>query len=464
MSTSTAAQPEVPQAFRGHPKGLYLLFTTEMWERMSYYGMRALLALYIADKVTGLGADDKLALQVYGIYTGLVWFTPLAGGFLADRYLGQRRAVLIGGTLMMVGHFLMAVPALVAFVSALVFLILGVGLLKPNISAMVGKLYPKGDPRRDGAFTIFYMGINVGALLGPLISGTLGEKMGWHYGFAAAGVGMALGLIGFVSLQKKLLGSVGLAPSKEAKRERTDQPLSRDEIDRIAVIAILAFFSIFFWAAFEQAGGLMNLYTKAKVDRVVGAWEIPASTLQAVQPMFILLCAPLFSVLWTALGKRRKDPSPPVKMALGLLLVSVGFVFMCGAARQSSSLGKAALMWIVGAYLFHSLGELCLSPVGLSMVTKVAPARFVSLMMGVFFLSNAAANYLAGFVGGFARDVGELQLFAAIVAVTFAAGLILLALSRALHRMMHGTADVRSAEPRADGALEPAGKPKLASG
>src|SRR5262245_47400098 len=273
---TTLAAPGKLLARQGHPKGLYLLFTTEMWERMSYYGMRALLALYIADKVTGLGADDKFALQIYGIYTGLVWFTPLAGGFLADRFLGQRRAVAIGGGLMMLGHFLMAVPRIPAFVAALVFLILGVGMLKPNISTIVGKLYGKGDPRRDGAFTIFYMGINVGALLGPLISGTLGEKLGWHYGFAAAGVGMGLGLIGFLALHRRLLGSVGLAPSKEASRREVKEPFTRDELDRIVVIFVLSFFSIFFWAAFEQAGGLMNLYTKAKVDRMVGGWEIPA--------------------------------------------------------------------------------------------------------------------------------------------------------------------------------------------
>lgn len=448
MTTLTAAKAG---SLRGQPRGLYVLFTTEMWERMSYYGMRALLALYIADKVTGLGTDEKAALHIYGIYTGLVWFAPLAGGFLADRFLGQRRAVAIGGTLMMIGHFLMAFPAVPTFVAALIFLILGVGLLKPNISTMVGKLYAPGDPRRDGGFTIFYMGINVGALLGPLVSGTLGEKLGWHYGFAAAGVGMGLGLIGYLSLQKRLLGTVGLSPSRETQRAAAHQKLTRDERDRIAVIAILAFFSIFFWAAFEQAGGLMNLYTKAKVDRVVAGIEIPASTLQAVQPFCILVFAPLFSGLWTNLAKRRRDPTPPVKMAFGLLLVSVGFVFMCGAARQSALGGQAALSWIIAAYLFHSLGELCLSPVGLSMVTKVAPVRFVSLMMGVFFLSNAAANYLAGFIGGFARDVGEFQLFAGIVVGTFAAGLVLLAISRILHRMMHGSADVRAeveTEPR----------------
>jgi len=460
MTTLTAV-PGKDFADRGHPKGLYLLFTTEMWERMSYYGMRALLALYIADKATGLGAEDKFALQIYGIYTGLVWFTPLAGGFLADRFLGQRRAVAIGGTLMMAGHFLMAVPLIPAFVAALVFLILGVGMLKPNISTMVGKLYAKGDPRRDGAFTIFYMGINVGALLGPLVSGTLGEKLGWHYGFAAAGVGMGLGLIGFLALQKKLLGSVGLAPSREIGRTEVKKPFTRDELDRIVVIFVLAFFSIFFWAAFEQAGGLMNLYTKAKVDRVVAGWEIPASTLQAVQPLFILLCAPLFSMLWTYLGRRRRDPPAPVKMAFGLLLVSVGFVFMCGAARQSASFGRAALLWIIAAYLFHSLGELCLSPVGLSMVTKVAPARVVSLMMGVFFLSNAAANYLAGFIGGFASEVGEFQLFGGIVVVTFAAGIALLAVARALHRMMHGAADVKAQEPASE-AVQGAQQQKLA--
>ncbi|MFN7131080.1 MAG: peptide MFS transporter [Myxococcales bacterium] len=434
---------------RGHPPGLYLLFTTEMWERMSYYGMRALLVLYMVDKQRGgFGWDQKWALQVYGLYTGLVYLTPVAGGYLADRYLGQRRAVTIGGVLMMLGHFLMAVPGVAAFYAALALLILGNGMFKPNISTMVGGLYQQGDPRRDGAFTIFYMGINLGAFLSPLVCGTLGEKFGWHWGFGAAGVGMGLGLLAFLLGQKKLLGDVGLAPAPRTAASVAAEKsvkLTGVEIDRVLVILILSIFVIFFWAAFEQAGGLMNLYTDEKVDRVVFGWEVPTTWFQAINPAIIVLLGPVFSVIWTGLAKRNLDPPTPVKMALGLILLSFGFVLMMGASKQSEAVGKAGIYWIVGAYFFHTVGELCLSPVGLSMVTKLAPAKFASLLMGVWFLSSSVANYLAGFIGGFSKELGEFQLFGAIVVATAVAGVVLLAVSRRIRRMMHGADDTESA-------------------
>lgn len=445
---------------KGHPPGLYLLFTTEMWERMSYYGMRALLVLYMVDKTRGgFGWDEKWALQIYGLYTGLVYLTPLAGGFIADRWIGQRKAVTIGGILMMLGHFLMAVPGEIAFYAALLLLILGNGMFKPNISTMVGGLYEPGDPRRDGAFTIFYMGINLGAFMSPLVCGTLGEKLGWHWGFGAAGVGMGLGLLAYLWGQNKYLGDVGLAPAqrqaKAGEVERTSAKLTKEEKDRIAVILILSLFVIFFWAAFEQAGGLMNLYTDQKVDRHVFGWEVPTTWFQAVNPAIIVMFGPVFAALWVWLGRHKKDPPTPMKMGIGLLLLSFGFVLMMAASKQSEAVGKAGLYWVIGAYFFHTIGELCLSPVGLSMVTKLAPARYASLLMGVWFLSSAVANYVAGYIGGFSKQLGEFQLFTAIAVTTSIAGVLLLVLARKLKAMMHGAEEAAPEAPD-NGALKPA--------
>ena len=426
----------------GHPKGLYLLFATEMWERMSYYGMRALLTLYMvaATERGGFGWDRAFALKIYGAYTALVYLTPVAGGWLADNVLGQRRAVLIGGFIMMLGHFLMAVPGQVAFFAALSALIIGNGLFKPNISTMVGGLYEASDARRDGAFTIFYMGINLGAFLSPLVCGTLGEKLGWHWGFGSAGVGMGFGLLTFLALNKKLLGNVGLKPGAkpvQTAAEMAAAALSPLEKDRIGVILTLTFFNIFFWAAFEQAGGLMNLYTDEKVDRVVGSFTIPTTWFQALNPLFILALAPFFSALWQKLGELKKDPSTPVKMAFGLLFLASGFVLMIGAAQQTAGAGKANMLWIIGAYFLHTVGELCLSPVGLSMVSRLAPASLTSLMRGVWFLSSFVATYLAGLIGGASEKLGEVQLFSAIVAATTLAGLVLFALGNAISAKMH---------------------------
>jgi POT family proton-dependent oligopeptide transporter len=449
------AQSTAPAATntRGHPKGLYLLFTTEMWERMSYYGMRALLVLYMvsATEKGGFGWSQAKALQIYGIYTGLVYLTPVAGGWLADRYLGQRLSVILGGILMMLGQFVLAMPGALEsfFFGGLALLVVGNGFFKPNISTMVGGLYAPGDSRRDGAFTIFYMGINLGALLASAVCGTIGEKYGWNWGFGSAGVGMALGVVVFLAFAKRLLGDVGTAPKKVVRKANAPAApkvaLTRQEKDRIGVILVLALFVVFFWAAFEQAGGLMNLYTDAKVDRHVFGWEVPTTWMQAVNPIFILLLGPIFAELWTVLGRNKKDPSIPAKMAMGLLLLSFGFVFMLGASKQSVAEGKAALMWVVAAYFFHTAGELCLSPVGLSMVTKLAPARLVSAMMGVWFLANAVANYLAGVIGGYAEKLGEFQLFLAIAFATFAAGMVLLAVAPILKRMMHGADEAQPA-------------------
>lgn len=445
-----------PATLGGHPKGLFLLFSVEMWERFSYYGMRALLVLYMVAQTStgGFGWDSGTALKIYGYYTGLVYLTPLLGGYIADRWLGQRRAVTLGGVLMMFGHFLMAVPGEIAFFAALGLLILGNGFFKPNISTMVGGLYEQKDPRRDGAFTIFYMGINLGAFFSPLVCGTLGEKIGWHYGFAAAGVGMAFGLIAYLALQKKLLGNIGNAPTKleRSAAKAADAPLTKKEYDRIMVILILAFFTIFFWTAFEQAGGLMSLYTDTKVDRMLGTFQVPTSWFQSINPMLIVLLGPVFSIMWTRLGASGRNPSSPVKMALGLIILGVGFLFMLGAARQAEGTGKAAMYWVVMAYAFHTLGELCLSPVGLSMVTKLAPLKYASLLMGVWLLSSFVANLAAGYVGSYSEKLGEFQLFFSIFVATVAAGGFLLGLSRYLKKKMHGAEggeDTAAEEPRA---------------
>jgi POT family proton-dependent oligopeptide transporter len=439
------------------------LFTTEMWERLSYYGMRALLVLYMTDKTRGgLGWNQEKALELYGLYTGAVYLTPVVGGWIADRFLGQRRSILLGGFLMMLGQFMLAVPGGAAslFYGGLFLLVVGNGFFKPNISTMVGGLYAPGDARRDGAFTIFYMGINLGALIAPVVSGTLGEKVSWTWGYASAGIGMGLGCISFLLFAKKLLGNVGLAPQKVEHKAAVAAPqaaLTRQEVDRIIVILVLALFVVFFWAAFEQAGGLMNLYTDAKVDRSVFGWEVPTTWFQAVNPVFILALGPIFAELWTALGRKGKDPSIPKKMAFGLMMVAFGFVFMLGASKQSDAMGKAGLMWVVAAYFFHTAGELCLSPVGLSMVTKLAPARYASALMGVWFLSNAVANYLAGKIGTYAEKLGEFQLFLAITVASAAAGVVLLALAPMLKRMMHGADEARPAAPAssADGSEQP---------
>ena len=442
MTTNTNKQ------LGGHPKGLYLLFTVEMWERMSYYGMRALLTLYMTAKTTeanpGFGMNSTEALKIYAWYTGLVYATPLLGGYLADLYLGQRRSVYIGGILMMIGHFLMAVPGLYAFYGALIFLIIGNGFFKPNISTMVGGLYEEGDPRRDSAFTIFYMGINLGAVLAGLVCGSLGEKIGFHWGFGAAGVGMALGLIIFWLLEGKLLptnlGVINRSTERtQADKTRESTKLTAEEVDRISVILILSIFVMFFWAAFEQAGGLMNIYTKEKVDRVIWGFEVPASWFQSLNPAIIFIFAPLFSKLWAKLGERNIDPPTPVKMAVGLLLLSFGFIFMLHGVNQADSgnSGLAAIFWLSGAYFWHTMGELCLSPIGLSMVTKLAPAHLTALMMGVWFGSNFVANLAAGYIGGYSERLGEFELFSYIVLGTAGAGVLLFLLARPIVAKMH---------------------------
>lgn len=468
-------------ATTGHPRGLYVLFFTEMWERFSYYGMRAIFFLYLTNALL-MNTED--ASNVYGSYTGLVYLTPLLGGYIADKYWGNRRSIFVGGILMAVGQFLMfgsgsmlgtstAMPMMLA---GLFFLILGNGFFKPNISTMVGQLYPAGDKRIDSAFTIFYMGINLGAFFSPLVCGGLGDTGNIHdfrWGFLAAGIGMVISVISFELLKNKYLvrpdGSpVGMptshvhvyenesnfssdaatnrlnAPNIERPKKETpnfttnqlaigigamvaaiavfyyafhldfigslifgaaigmplliitDKSLTSTEKQRIWVIFILAFFVIFFWSAFEQAGASLTYFADKQTDRFLGSYEVPASYFQSINPLGIIILAPLFSILWVRLGASNKEPSSPLKMALGLLLVCLGYVLIALVVKGLDPNAKVSMWWLFLLYVLHTMGELCLSPIGLSMVSKLAPLRFASLLMGTWFLANAAANKLAG--------------------------------------------------------------------
>jgi POT family proton-dependent oligopeptide transporter len=425
------------------PPALYLLFFVEMWERMSFYGMRALLVLYMTAATTagGFGWSRADALSIYGWYTGLVYLTPILGGYMADRYLGLRKAITIGATTMMIGHISMAFTGEFAFFLGLACLIIGNGFFKPSMATLVGSLYQEGDRRRDAAYTIFYVGVNTGAFIAPFISGTLGEKVGFHWGFGAAAVGMFLGQVLFNLVGPRLLGDIGKYPRRAATSaaNAVKETLSAVEKDRLKVIFSLMIFVVIFWASFEQAGGLMTLYTDTKVDRVVFGWEIPTTWFQSINPVFIMTFGPLFAVMWGWLALRGREPSAPVKFGISLFLMSLGFLCMVFAAQQSEVNGKASVLWIVASYLLQTWAELCLSPVGLSMVNRLAPARFATVIMGIWYLSNAVANKLAGFIGGFAETLGEVQLFGAISATTFTASLVLLfVLAKPLRRWMHG--------------------------
>ena len=428
------------------PPALYLLFFVEMWERMSYYGMRALLVLYMTAATTagGFGWSKSDALSLYGWYTGLVYLTPLLGGYVADRFLGLRKSVTLGATIMMIGHIAMAVPGLSSFYLGLGCLILGNGFFKPCMGQLVGGLFAEGDRRRDGAYTIFYVGVNTGAFIAPFVSGTLGEKYGFHWGFGAAAVGMFIGQVLFLTVGPKLLGNIGIKPAALVQKEKNiagqvRSALSKIEKDRLFVIFALMFFVVIFWTAFEQAGGLMTLYTAEKVNRLVLGFEIPTTWFQSLNPVFIMTLGPLFAWMWTRLALKGRDPSAPQKFGWALLLMGVGFTFMVFAAQESAASGMASVHWILLSYFFQTCGELCMSPVGLSMVNKLTPNRFGTIMMGVWYLSFAVANKMSGVVGSFAEKLGETQLFAAIAATAFVCGAaLLLFVAKPLQRKMHG--------------------------
>ncbi|HEX9877604.1 MAG TPA: peptide MFS transporter [Gammaproteobacteria bacterium] len=482
----------------GHPRGLYTLFMTEMWERFSYYGMRALLVLFMVDQIEngGLGFSDQTATAVYGLYTAAAYLLALPGGWIADRLTGAQRAVFLGGVVIMCGHFALAVPSIGTFFLGLVLVAIGTGLLKPNISALVGELYPEGDERRDAGFTIFYMGINIGAAAGPLLCGWLARDS-WHYGFAAAGVGMLFGLIQY-RLSREHLGEAGYSPAVVQGRDtrqfrlkswlaiglgvavvlgllaaglsgaiRFDAVrLAQGTTTLIAIVAIVYFIGLFvfggltveergrviviltlflaaamFWAGFEQAGSSLNLFAERYTIRQFGNFEIPAAWFQSLNPALIILLAPFYSMLWIALARRHLDPSSPLKFAIGLVILGSGFAVMIGASRLVAGGQQVLPTWLFFTYLLHTMGELALSPVGLSSVSRLAPRRFVGQMMGVWFLANSLGYIIAGLIAGEfnAEAVDEMPgLYLQIVLTTVGSGVLLALLAKPLRRMMQG--------------------------
>lgn len=431
----------------GHPKGLYLLFATEMWERFSYYGMRALLILYLTKSAMegGLGFSEKDASLLYGIFTGLVYFTPLIGGWLADKYIGQRWSVTIGAVLMMCGQFSLFYDSnLFCLYTGLLLLVLGNGFFKPNISVMVGGLYSKDDERLDAAYTIFYMGINVGALFAPLLTGYFAYHYGYRYGFLVAAIGMLLGILFYNFLGRRYLGDLCLHPvSKTVESENNNVSLTKEEKDRIKVIAVFVLFSVFFFAGFEQAGSSFTLYTDKYIDRNVMGFEIPTAWFQSINPLFIVILAPIATLLWRYLSKRGKEPSIPTKMAMGMVLLGIGFFVMLGAVWQrggdvTDPAIKASLWFMAITYLFDTMGELCLSPIGLSMVSKLSPVKLASLMMGVWLLGSFFANLLAGYLASFTGSMGASVLFLSLAIFSICMGILLFFLRNLLVRKSHG--------------------------
>ena len=447
MTAADLARARPAELF-GHPRALSYLFATEMWERFSYYGMRALLVLYMvkylfgpehAGTVIGLAALKRaleipfgpldiqpLASQIYGLYTGLVYLTPIFGGLLADRVLGHRRTVVIGATLMALGHFMMAFESL--FLFALLTLILGNGAFKPNMSAQVGTLYAPGDPRRDRAYSIFYVGINLGAFLAPLVCGTLGEEAGWNYGFAAAGVGMLIGLAIY-------LVAAPLLPPDRPTIAAAHAPLTRE--DRRALAALLALFLpvTFFWATYEQQGNTIALWADTQTDRTIDLlfWsgEIPTTWFQAFNPFMIFCFTPLVVSLWGWQARRRTEPSTLTKMALGCFGVTASNLLMALAALHAGG-GKASWLWLFGYFVIITIGELYISPIGLSLVSKLAPAKILSMMMGVWLATSFTGNFIAGYLGSFWSQMDKAHFFLMIAAIAGLAGGAIAAFNRPL--------------------------------
>jgi POT family proton-dependent oligopeptide transporter len=484
------------KTFLGHPRGLFVLFFAEMWERFSYYGMRALLIFYLTQH--WLFSDEASSI-IYGAYTALVYITPVIGGYLADRYLGQRKAVLFGAVLLTFGHFLMAFegsggqgdPAINIFWLALSFIIVGSGFLKANISVIVGQLYPRTDVRRDGAYTIFYMGINLGAFIGTLVAGYLGQTYGWAYGFGAAGIGMLLGLIVFVIGKPSLLGrGEPLDPARLERRVAGMKfewllyllgvaavgivwvliqyqelvgsllgiagailvgyvlytavaKLPREDRDRIFAAMFLILGSILFWALFEQAGSSLNLFTDRYVDRA----GVPASVFQSINPFYIIALGPLFAWLWTTLGRRRLEPSAPAKFGLALIQLGIGFLVLVAGASAVGIDVPTPVLFIFLLYLFHTTGELCLSPVGLSAMNRLAPAHMASLIMGTWFFASATGNFAAGLIAaatGAEGAAGEaagkdtvLNVYSTVGWVAVGVGVAVIVISPLIKRLMH---------------------------
>jgi POT family proton-dependent oligopeptide transporter len=439
---STPSQAD--RGWFGHPRGLSTLFFTEMWERFSFYGLRALLVLYMTASVAqgGLAFPTERATSIVGWYGFGVYAAAIPGGWIADRFLGQFRSVFVGGVIIALGHFSMAVPTVTTFYLGLCLIVVGTGLLKPNISTMVGSLYDKDDERRDAGFSIFYMGINLGAFLAPFVVGTLGQRVSWHVGFGCAGVGMVLGLIQYVAGKPRLMPALQrLGQSEKGAGAAGAEPwwrFTREEWGRVAAIAVFFVFSCIFWGAFEQAASSLNLFADRLTQNRAFGFSFPSTWYQSLNSMFMIFgLAPLLAWLWIRLGPRQ--PSSPVKFALGLVFAGLGFVLLVPAAKMAQEQGiLVSPWWLVGVYFLHTIGELCLSPVGLSIVTKLAPSRIAGAMMGLWFLSIAVGNKMAGWVAGYFDRLPLPQLFGAVALTTFVAAVMLLLLTRPIRRMMGG--------------------------
>jgi len=495
--TDIALHPHKKELF-GQPVGLYILFLTEMWERFSYYGMRALLVLYMTsetvgdDRGPGLGWTNQEALALYGWYTMLVYVMSIPGGMIADKLIGQKKAVLFGAIILCLGHGVLVLTDIWAFYTGLGLVILGVGLLKPNISTMVGGLYKEGDIRRDKGFSIFYIGINLGSLLATLTVGLVVAQWGWHAGFGLAGIVMVLGLINYIVGQKYLKDVGDFIPSKTGEHEvsygklykklfRSPKQLvfscvllaasilgwyfmdwgygllfvfltaiasllmmiykelnSQVFKDRFLVLLLSFIMVIIFWGAFEQAGGLMNLYTETNTDRWLFGWQVPTVMFQSLNAGFIILFATLVAGIWAKRKLKGKEASSLFKMALGIIIMGFGFLFMVFAAMEFEKSGTSSMIWLVLAYLFHTIGELCISPVALSFITKLAPVKYASLMMGVYFAATGLGNKVAGIIGESASEFGELTIFSGIVVFTVVMGMLFILILKPLKRLTHG--------------------------
>lgn len=430
----------------GHPKGLAILFFTEMWERFSFYGMRAILVLYLTKETLGdnpgLGWTSAEALVLYGWYTMLVYVMSIPGGIIADKILGQKKTVFLGGVLIAIGQLTLAIDSLTAFYIGLILIISGVGCLKPNISTMVGGLYKQGDPRRDSGFTIFYIGINIGAASAPLLVGYVGEIYGWHYGFALAGIGMILGQAVYIWGHKFLKEVGNFTPAPKVEGSKKNKPLTKIEKDRVIVLLISFLIVIVFWAAYEQAGGLMNLYTYEKIDRTILGWEIPASLFQSVPAIFVILFGTAVASFWAKRQKKGKENSSIFKMAIGTMVMGTGFLMMTGAALEAQTGTKAMLIWLILSYLLQVIGELSISPVALSFITKLAPLKYSSIMMGVYFAATGLGNKVAGLVGELAQTAGELEVFTGIFLFCLLFGGLLLIFFKKLKTLTHGAEEI----------------------
>lgn len=448
MSTASVQSVRDHRTFLGQPVGLFVLFFTETWERFSYFGMRALLVLYMTKSLIDRAEDgtvfgfaalravlegafgplepQPLASQIYGLYTALVYLTPFFGGLIADRYWGQRRSVVVGAVLMAVGHFLMAFESL--FLAALLVLIVGSGFFKPNISTQVGSLYPDGDPRRDGAFTIFYMGVNLGAFFAPLVCGTLGQVYGWHYGFGAAGVGMVLGLLIYL-WGRKFLAADPVRPARGEPRER--RPLTKGEWKAVAGLIVICFLNIVFWGVYEQQGNTIQLFADESTDWTVFGWSMPTTWFQSLNPLFIFILSPLLIMFWNRQAKRGRQPGSVTKMSIGCGLLGLSFLALMLVGDLAPG-QKISFLWLVFGTFIYTLGELYLSPVGLSLFSKAAPPQIMGMMMGVYYLSSFFGNYMSGWLGMFYSSMTKPSFFLMLAALACAAGTAIFALRKPL--------------------------------